>query len=603
MKSFLQSFFGALFAILFLGACAFVFVIGFIALASLGARAPRIQDHSLLVLDLSVPITDAPPQFDPTRIFSGALNDEEKQQVPLREAIKAISQGSRDSRIDGVLITGNLLPVGGIASGYPALKEIRQALDKLKQSKKPVFAYLQLPIARVYYLASVADEIYVDSRAEFALMGPATFPMFFADAMQKFGIEAQVVKVGRYKSAVDPFLRENMSPEDREQLQKLFGDLWQDVTTTIESSRKLPAGSLERLINENGLIDAQQSVKAGLATAVLSQSQLIDKFKARYGVDRKNNTFRQVSVPSYLQSLDRASAGQSESGSKIGVIYAEGTMVDGEGGPGKVGGDRYAREIRKMRLDPRVKAIVLRVNSPGGSVFAAETIYQELKAAAAEKPLVVSFGTYAASGGYYIAAAGNRIFAEPTTITGSIGIFGLLFNFEKLANNNGIKTDSLITTTPLASLFNPFVRKSDADIAILQKSVNRDYETFLEHVAKGRQLSVEQVDQVAQGRVWSGLDARKVKLVDELGGLVETVQYASKVTNLGDNPRIVEYPARKTLEEKLQEILETTPRPPVSRLDPINAGLKELEHQLQNFRSLNDPHNIYALFPDQIRWN
>jgi protease-4 len=285
------------------------------------------------------------------------------------------------------------------------------------------------------------------------------------------------------------------------------------------------------------------------------------------------------------------------------VVYAEGAIVDGEGGPGKVGGDRYAREIRKMRLDPSVKAIVLRVNSPGGSVFAAETIYQELKAAAAAKPLVVSFGTYAASGGYYIAAAGNRIFAEPTTITGSIGIFGLLFNFEKLASNNGIKTDSLTTTTPLASLFNPFVRKSDADIAILQKSVDRDYETFLEHVAEARRLTVEQVDQVAQGRVWSGLDARKVKLVDELGGLSAAMLYASKVTNLGDNPRIVEYPARKTLERKLQEILEATPRPPVSRLDPIQEGLKELESQAQNFRSLNDPQNVYALFPAQIRWN
>lgn len=603
MKSFLASFFGTLFAMFLLAGCALLLVLGFVALASLGGKGPKVQRHSLLVLDLSIPITDAPPQFDLSRLFPEALADQGEQQVPLRDVVRAIDRAGQDSRIDGILITGNLLPIGGTASGYPSLKEIRQALVEFKESKKPVFAYLQLPIARAYYLASIADEIYVDPQAQFALMGPATFPLFFAEALQKFGIGAQVVKVGKYKSAVDPFLRENMSPEDREQLQKLFGDLWQEITATIESSRKFPAGSLERLINENGLIDAQQAIKAGLGTAIMSHSQLIDQLKSKYGVDKKNNTFRQVSIPTYVQSFDQTSTGKSDSGSKIGVVYAEGDIVDGEGGPGSVGGDRYAREIRKMRFDPNVKAIVLRVNSPGGSVFAAEMIYQELKAASAVKPVVASFGTYAASGGYYIAAATNRIFTEPTTITGSIGIFGLLFNFEKLASNNGIKTDSVTTTTPLTSLFDPFIRKSDTDIAILQKSVDRDYEMFLEHVAESRQMTVEQVNQVAQGRVWSGLDAQRVKLADELGGLEAAVTYAAKVTSLGDHPRIVEYPARKDLGKKLEEIFQAAPRPPVSRLDPINESLKQLERQLKDFRSLNDPQNIYALFPAQIQWN
>lgn len=603
MKSFLGSFFGTLFAIFLMAGCAFLLVLGFAALASLGGKGPKVQRHSLLVLDLSVPITDAPPQFDPSRIFSEALADQGERQVPLRDVLRAIDRGGQDSRIDGILITGNLLPIGGTASGYPVLKEIRQALSKFKESKKPIFAYLQVPISRVYYLASIADEIYVDPQAQFALMGPATFPLFFAEAMQKFGIGAQVVKVGKYKSAVDPFLRENMSPEDREQLQKLFGDLWGDITATIENSRKLPAGSLERLINENGLIDAEQAIKAGLGTAIMSHSQLIDQFKSKYGRDKKNNTFPQVTVSSYVQSVDQTSIRKSDSGAKIGVVYAEGNIVDGEGSPESIGGDRYAREIRRMRSDPNVKAIVLRVNSPGGSVFAAETIYQELKATAAVKPVVASFGTYAASGGYYIATATNRIFTEPTTITGSIGIFALLFNFEKLASNNGIKTDSVTTTTPLTSLFDPFVRKTDTDIAILQKSVDQDYEKFLQHVAETRQLTIEQVDQVAQGRVWSGLEAQKVKLADELGGLEAAVSYAAKVTSLGDHPQIVEYPARKDLGKKLEEIFETVPKPPVSRLDPINETLRLLQNQLKTFRSLNDPQNVYALFPAEIRWN
>ena len=335
------------------------------------------------------------------------------------------------------------MPGSGYASSYPALKEIREALAKFKESHKPVYAYLQFPFTPSYYLESVADQLFVDPQAEFILRGPSSSPLYYAGALKKFGVGVQVFRVGKYKSFVEPYIRENMSPENREQLEKLFGDIWSEVTTTIEQARGLPSGSFEKLINENGLIDGELAVKSKLGTELVSLSEVMDRLKTQYGSDQQHHTFRQVTVSSYLGALDRNLKGQSDSGSKIAVVYAEGEIVDGEGSSTNVGGERYAREIRKFRLDPSVKAIVLRVNSPGGSGFASEEIYRELKAAEETKPVVVSMGGYAASGGYYISAASKHIFAEPTTITGSIGVFGLEVNFEKTRrrqwNHHGLR--------------------------------------------------------------------------------------------------------------------------------------------------------------------
>jgi protease-4 len=250
-----------------------------------------------------------------------------------------------------------------------------------------------------------------------------------------------------------------------------------------------------------------------------------------------------------------------------------------------------------------VKAIVLRVNSPGGSGFASEEIYRELKAAEETKPVIVSMGGYAASGGYYISVASKHIFAEPTTITGSIGVFGLEVNFEKVAADNGITTDSVTTTNPLATLFNPLKQKSDADMAILQKAVDKFYDQFVDRVSKGRHLDVAQVNEIAQGRVWSGSEAARIKLVDDIGGLSSAIAYASGLAHLGDQPRITEFPGRKDLSEKLKELFKSTPRPPVAKIDPVELVGQEIEHELKDFRGLNDPEGIYARFPTDIRWN
>ena len=603
MKTFFGAFFGTFFAIFFLIGCAFVGLIALVALIGVADKGPKVPGNALLVLDLAAPITDAPQQFDPSQLLSGISEEQQPAQVSLREVLQAIGRASTDARIKGIFLRGNLLPVGNFASSYPALKEVREALVRFKESHKPVYAYLQFPFTPAYYLESVADQIFADPQAEFILRGPSTIPLYFAGAFKKYGIGVQVFRVGKYKSFVEPFIRENMSSENREQLQQLFNDIWAEVTSTIEKSRELPAGTLERLINENGLIDGELAVKTKLATELVSQSEIIERFKAQYGEDKKNKTFPQTTVSSYLTALGAKTELNRTDKPHVAIVYAEGDIVEGEGTAGTVGGERYAREIRKLRLNPNVRAIVLRVNSPGGSGFASEQIYRELKSAGAVKPVVVSMGGYAASGGYYIAAASNHIFAEPTTVTGSIGVFGLQFNFEDIARTNGITTDSVTTTTPLTTLFSPFKRKSDADLAILQKAVDKFYDDFLKGVSDGRNIPVPQVNEIAQGRIWSGIEAQKVRLVDEVGGLRSAVSYAGNLAHLGEHPVITEFPGSKDFNEKLQEILKAAPRPPVAGFDPVRQGWKELEGLYKELRVLNDPKGIYSRFPADIHWN
>jgi protease IV len=603
MKSFFGSFFGALFAIFFLLGVALVACIAVVALIGVSEKRQTVADNTLLVLDIAVPIPDAPPEVSAAQLLTGLNDEQQEAPVTLREVLRAINRAATDPKIRGVFITGNLVPVGGYGSSYAALREIREALARFKESHKPVYAYLQFPFTPAYYLESVADQIFVDPQAEFILRGPSSSPLYYAGALKKFGVGVQVFRVGKYKSFIEPFTREDMSPENREQLEKLFGDIWSEVTTTIEQARGLPRGSFEQLINQNGLIDGELAVKSKLGTELISLSQVMDRLKAQYASDKQHRTFRQVTISSYLGVLRRNAKLQSDSGSKIAVVYAEGEIVDGEGSSANVGGERYAREIRKFRLDPTVKAIVLRVNSPGGSGFASEEIYRELKATDGIKPVVVSMGGYAASGGYYIAAPSKHIFAEPATITGSIGVFGLEANFEKIANDNGITTDSVTTTTPLATLFNPLRQKSEADMAILQKAVDKFYAQFLDRVSQGRHLNVAQVNEIAQGRVWSGSEAIRIKLVDEIGGLDSAIAYAANLAHLGGQPRIAEFPGRKDLSERLQELFKSTSRPPVARFDPVGLGLQELENGLKDLRALNDPEGIYARFPTDIRWN
>jgi protease IV len=598
MKSFFASFFGTLFAIALVIIGAFLLLIGIISLIGSSNKGPTVENKSVLVIDLSVPISDAPAEFNTSELIS-ELSGQENQRVTLREVLRSISLATTDDRISAIFLTGNVTP-GSYSSGLAALREIREALLRFKQSKKPVYAHLVVPFTRTYYVASVADKIYLNREEGMAVTGLVSEQLRFASLLKKLGIGVQVSKEGKYKSAVEPFVLDNSSPENTEQVQALLSDFWGEITNGIEQARGLKPGTVQQLIAQKGLIDADTALEQNLVTSLEPLTSVMDELKQKYAEDSKHNTFRQITVANYLAAFD-GRVRTPEKGSKVAVVYAEGEIVDGEGDSGTVGGDKLARAVRKFRFDPDIKAIVLRVNSPGGSALASEVIRSELESTQKVKPVVVSMGTVAASGGYWISTVANRVFAEPGTITGSIGVFGLFPNVQKLANDNGVFWNP-IETAPYSGLFSLSRPKTEAELAVLQRSIDRIYDDFLKHVSDARHLPIDGVKEIAQGRVWSGTQAIKLHLVDEIGGLQAAISYAGKLANLGDNPKITEYPAKKDLNERLKELFKSTERPPVSKLDSINSELKALETELHTLTHLNDPQGIYALLPIGIEW-
>jgi protease IV len=600
MKSFFASFFGTIAGICVLvGISLFLLIFLLIGIAS-SEKGDVILKRSLLVLDLSSAITDAPAQIDPADLL-GSLTSGEEKRVTLHDTLRAIASAANDNRISGILISGNAFPMDW-SSGYAALREIREALMAFKSSRKPIYAYLVAPSTRSFYLASIADKIYLDPADPMLIHGLSSGRLYYADAFQKYGIEVQVSRVGKYKSAVEPYILDKMSPESKEQTEALLSDMWGEITSEIEKARGLEPGSLQKLLSESGLIDSKTALQQKLVTGLKSLTDLIDDLKNEYGTDSVNRTFRQVSVSKYINSLDQDQGAGESRGAKIAVVYAEGTIIDGEGGGDNIGGDKLARAIRKFRLDPDVKAIVLRINSPGGSGSASEVIWRELAAAHKAKPVIVSMGTVAASGGYYIATASNRIFVEPTTITGSIGVFGLFPNVQKLFSNIGITWDS-VETTPYSDLATPFRQKTPEEMGVIQKFIDQFYQEFLEHVSQDRNIPVDQVNEIAQGRVWSGDQALKLHLVDQFGGLQSAIEYAGQLAHLAPHPKITEYPTKQTIGEAIQKALSGTERPPVSKLDPVNRQLQLLEKNLRQFSCFNDPLGIYSLLPIGVESN
>ena len=602
MKNFFTSMLGALVAlIVFSGGCLLLFV-GFIAaIAAMGGGeklTPELERGSYLVLDLSTNITDAPPPID----FGGLGHREETLQ--LRTITRALHAAAKDSRIAGVFITGGLSPAG-YGSGFAALKEVRAALLDFKAAGKPVNAYLTYASTKDYYLASAASELALDPYGMIAMPGLSSEPMFFAGAFEKYGIGVQITRVGKYKSAVEPFTRKDMSPENRAQLQKLLDDIWAGVVTDIAPSRGLSAARVQAIVDSEGLIRPEAAKNGKLVDRLAYRDEVYDDLKAKTGRAGSKEPFKQILLSDYAKiAKDIADSSKKVDAdtvkysghSRIAVVYAEGEIVDGEGDSGDVGGSKFSRELRKLRQDDDVKAIVLRVNSPGGSASAAETIQREVRLAKKVKPVVVSMGAYAASGGYWIAADSDRIFAEPTTVTGSIGVFGVQFDVKKLANDFGVTFDS-VKTGKFADAITISRPKTDEELAVFQRMVDWIYGEFVRKVTEGRKLKREFVEEIAQGRVWSGSEAKQLGLVDELGGLDAAVAFAAEKAKLGTNYRLVEFPRQKELLEAVQEFLGKIV-PENVRAPGIAAKIAlRIESELKMLKSFNDPQGVYARLP------
>ena len=582
------------------------FGIGTVGLVSLIITAaskdtgPQVKDKSVLVFDLSLTVRDTAPTSSISRAIEEALSGEETDTITLRTVVDSLNAAAEDSRIVALYLDGSQTSTSS-GTGFATLKEVREALERFKESGKKIIAYDVDSGEGEYYLSSIADTIILNPMGSVEMNGFSSQPMFFTGALEKFGIGIQVIRVGKYKSAIEPFVLKELSPENRQQIQALLGDLWTEFRTTVGKSRQVTPQELQAIADTQGIVLASDAIGRRLVDKVGYYDEVIAQLQELTGERETEKSFRQIRMSTYADIADKPRH-QRASKNKIAVLYASGEIVDGEGSVQEVGGESFAAQMRKLRLDDSVKAVVLRVNSPGGSATASEIIQREVKLTRDSKPVIISMGDIAASGGYWISTYGNRIFAESNTVTGSIGVFGLLMNVQQVANENGITWD-VVKTGRFADTQTVSRPKTPQELALIQKIVDQVYSKFLDKVAESRKLPKDKVAQIAQGRVWSGIDAKQLGLVDEIGGLDDAIEYAVKEANLGDDWKLEEYPRFQTLEERLIEEFMGNSSAKTRQTDPLMAEFLKLKEDLAMLQAMNDPKGIYARLPFNWRFD
>ncbi|HTB28611.1 MAG TPA: signal peptide peptidase SppA [Steroidobacteraceae bacterium] len=576
-------------------------IFGFL-LAALHTSVPKVPKIAALVI---APEGELVEQLsgDPVRRAFGQASGGPAPETLLRDVIDAIEAAKSDERIKLIVLDlGNLE-----TSGLSKLQEIGAALRDFKGAGKRVVVAADSLDQTQYYLAAQAGEVYLDPLGLVYVDGFSYYRMFLKDAIDKLGVDVNVFRAGTFKSYTDQFSRSDMAPSEREESSVWLQALWNSYSQDVTRARSLAPTALNDYVAEaptalaavNGDA-AKLAMQRGLVTALKSRRQLAEDLKSIVGEDADTHSFNSVGMSQYLSAVRSKLSLKSKNDAKVGIVVAAGEILDGHQPPGKIGGESTADLLRQARYDKAVKAVVLRVDSPGGSMFASELILREVQALRkAGKPVVVSMSTYAASGGYYISAAANQIFASPTTLTGSIGVFSVIPTFQRTLEKIGVKVDGL-GTTPLAGAMRLDRPLDDASRRILQSSVDHAYDEFLHRVGEGRKKSVEDVDKIAQGRVWAGVDAKRIGLVDYLGGLKDATDAAAKLAELGSNYD-VDYiePELSLREELLMQLRSETVR--VGRMaglfapeDNIERALDPIVERAREIAELNDPRGLYA---------
>ncbi|WP_017293759.1 signal peptide peptidase SppA [Geminocystis herdmanii] len=593
MKNFLQqtfaSFVGSLAGLFFFFALSGGGLLIFFLALLLSNNTPKIENQSALVFNLNTQISDAQSESS----LSSLLSSDTVPTLTLREITSAINKASEDDRITALYLDGSR---GNLTTGYASLAEIRTALENFKARGKKIIAYNVSQGEKDYFLTSIADEINLNPIGAMEMNGFASSQLFFASGLEKYGIGLQVTRVGKFKSAVEPFTRNDFSPESEIQTSELLDDLWDSYLENIIKNRPLKTGEINNIADNKGILQAQEAKDLKLVDQLIYQDEIIDRLKTITN-STNEDSFRQISIRDYLSANDSSNTAQTN---KIAILYVEGSIVDGQGRISEVGSTRFVDEIRKIRANKEVKAVVVRINSPGGSAVASELILRELQLTAKEKPLVISMGDVAASGGYWIATAGERIFASNQTITGSIGVFGLLFNVEDITKNNGVSND-VVKTNNFADLSNTFRPKTEAELAIIQQSVDNIYELFLERVSEARNMPIPKVAEIAQGRVWSGKSALKIGLIDEIGGLDSSLEYLNEKLQLNNNYEVVSYPESRTWEvELLNRLSDSKIGKNLTDKETLVHLIWELNTELSLKEILENPHQIYSILPYKL---
>jgi protease IV len=588
MKQFFGAFFGSVIGIVIATVLVIVIVIGAVKSSFRETfredeKSSVLKNNSILKIRLHGSIVDRETE-NPFAGLKGMKGFSNSDETGLNVLVKKIRHAATDSKIKGIY-----LDLAHIHSGYANITELRNALTEFKKSGKFVYCYSEIYGQREYYLASAASKVFINPQGSLEFKGLSMHLMFYKNALQKLGVDLQVFRHGKYKSAVEPFLLDKMSEANRLQSETFLNSIWATMLTGIAKDRHLTIDNLNAMAN-NLEIEEPRDAEGKLVDMLAYEDEVLSEMKKKTGVAEKDKL--------NFIDLDKYKADTKVDlklkNTEIAVIYASGDIESGHGGRNGIGSERLVKAIREARLDDKIKAIVLRVNSPGGSALASDVIWREVTLAKKAKPFVVSMGNLAASGGYYISCAATRIFAQPNTITGSIGVFGIIPNFQKaFAEKLGITVDT-VNTNKYSNIGSTLLPVNERERAFIQKSVEKIYDVFTTRVAEGRGMTQAMVDSIGQGRVWTGADALKINLVDEIGGLDAALAYAAKAANIKDY-KLIELPKQK---HPFEELLGHAEEDAEARVMQKNLG--EAYSYLKYLKNIISLKGIQARLPFEL---
>ncbi|MCD4773581.1 MAG: signal peptide peptidase SppA [Bacteroidales bacterium] len=541
-----------------------------------------VKENSLLHLTFNKPIYDRTPN-NPFENFD-FQKMESSNTAGLNDILDNLKKAATDNNIKGIYLDLSQIP-----AGISTIEEIRNAMLKFKKSGKFIISYAEYYSTTAYYLSTVADEIILNPDGDISFKGLNAELMFLKGTLEKLDIEPQIFKVGKFKSAIEPLILEKMSEANRKQMQVLLNSIWGKIIEAISESRGISIYDLNLIADNLDITEAEQALEHNFIDKIMYKDEVLAELRTKLGIG-EDDKINSLSITKYTNAPATKDV-KKRSRNKVAVVYATGSIGGGEGSERVIGSEKISKTLRKARLDNNIKAVVFRVNSPGGSAIASEVIRREVELTCKVKPVIVSMGNLAASGGYWISCSADKIFADPTTITGSIGVFGFIPNLKDFYKNKlGIthdnvqtneNSDYMTTNRPLTT----YQKK------IIQKNVDKVYQEFLELVAEGRNMTTEQVNKIGQGRVWSGVDALRIGLIDELGGIEDAIAAAVEMAELPDY-RIIELPEQKDpFEQIIKEIFSNT------KVSLIKNELGQHYQYYRYIKEISDMEGVQARLP------
>ncbi len=545
----------------------------------------KVHENTVLLIKLNNPIPERTSKnpFENINFLTLKSHD-----APgLNDILKNLKKAETHKNIKGIY-----LDLSDVPSGIATIEEVRNALLEFKKTGKFIICYGGFYSQSAYYLATAADKIYLNPEGMLLFKGLNAQLMFLKGTLDKLDIEAQIIRHGKYKSAVEPFMFDKMSKDNKEQMQGFVNSIWNNIITAISESRNIDLYNLNLIADNLDVQNAYDALKYNFVDKLMYKDELLAELRTKLGIG-ENDNINSITLLKYTHTQGKALK-KKRSRNKIAIVYANGDIQMGEGDEHTIGSECISKAIRKARLDKKVKAIVLRVNSPGGDALASEIIWREVVLAKKVKPVIASMGNVAASGGYWISCAADKILADPTTITGSIGVFGIIPNFKNFFKDKlGITFDNVKTNENAD--FIPVVRPlTSYQKSVIQNEVERVYQTFLEHISKGRDLTIAQVDSIGQGRIWSGVDAKRIGLIDDLGGLKKAIDLAAEMAELTDY-RTIDLPIIKDPFQQLFEDLISG-----SKISYIKKELGDNYTYYKYLKSISEMDGVQARLPFEI---